>query len=123
MCLLQYFERVRHSEETGEEEFLSMCVSVSRRKLDPEDAKAAQWSACDRPLLPFEPLEDGLIESAHECLQVDFANAYIGGGVLGMGTVQVRFHTWCVFIGGNGKCVDIIIHTVFQWMHLPFSTW
>ena len=83
---------MRHSEETGEEEFLNMCVSVSRRKLDPEDAKAAQWSACDKPLLPFEPLEEGLIESAHECLQVDFANAYIGGGVLGMGNVQVRFH-------------------------------
>ena len=43
--------------------------------------------------MPFESLAEGLIEGANGCLQVDFANEYIGGGVLGMGNVQV--YTCC----------------------------
>lgn len=32
----------------------------------------------------------GAIEDAHDAMQIDFANAYIGGGVLSGGCVQVR---------------------------------
>lgn len=97
LCLLNYFERIRKSEEAGEEEFLSMCVSVSRRGLDPADAKGELWIGCEKKLVPFESQAGDLIENAHGCLQVDFANEYIGGGVLGMGCVQVRIAlVWCI---------------------------
>ena len=86
LCLLNYFECVRSAEEAGNEEFLSMCVSVSRHH---GNAGEAMWRGCERPLLPFESLDHGVIENAHGCLQVDFANAYIGGGVLRKGCVQV----------------------------------
>ncbi len=89
LCLLQYFERLRLSEEEGDEKFLGLCVSVTRRKLKPESAKSAAWKDCKEPLGPFECLSEGMIEDAHGCLQVDFANAFIGGGVLHFGTVQV----------------------------------
>ena len=57
-----------------------------------EDAASLSWGTCESPLTPFEsPTDGGLIEGAHGCLQVDFANAYIGGGVLNMGNVQVRY--------------------------------
>lgn len=67
-----------------------MCVSVSRRSLDPGDAKGEVWKECGKPLLSFESLGKKTIENAHGCLQVDFADEYIGGNVLGMGCVQVR---------------------------------
>ena len=69
---------------------MSMCVSMSRRCLHPPESKKEMWRGCEKPLLQFESLTEDMIESAHGCLQVDFANEYIGGGVLGMGCVQVR---------------------------------
>ena len=90
--MLGYFERIRSAEEAGgeEEEFLSMCVSFSRQKVDPSDAKESAWRDCEKKLMSFESLESGVIESADGCLQVDFANEYIGGGVLDKGCVQVQ---------------------------------
>lgn len=90
LCLLHYFERLRTSEEKGDEDFLGMCVSVERRRLTSEDASAASWKECKQQLVPFESIPEGGIEEAHGCLQADFANAYIGGGVLGFGNVQVH---------------------------------
>lgn len=89
--MLNYFERIRKAEEAKEEDFMSMCVTVSRRCLDPTEAKKEVWIGCEKPLLQFESLTEEMIENAHGCLQMDFANEYIGGGVLGMGCVQVRF--------------------------------
>lgn len=48
---------------------------------------AAQWAACEAPLTPLLVLP-GSIEDAQGCLQVDFANRFPGGGVLGRGNVQ-----------------------------------
>ena len=90
LCVLNYFERIRKSEEVKEEDYLSMCVSVLRRSLDPAEANREMWKACEKPLLSFESFGGGMIENAHGCLQVDFADEYIGGNVLGMGCVQVR---------------------------------
>ena len=91
-CLLNYFERIRQAEEAKDEGFLSMCVSVTRRRLSQQEAERSAWGECDKPLSALQSLREGLIEDAHGCLQVDFANAYIGGGVLSMGNVQVRFY-------------------------------
>lgn len=72
------------------EEFLSMCITVARHHVKEEDPQIV-WGDCQKCLTPFESPSDGsLIESAHGCLQVDFANAYIGGGVLNLGNVQVK---------------------------------
>lgn len=72
------------------EQFLSMCITVARHHVMEEDPNVA-WGKCQKALTPFESPTDGsLIEDARGCLQVDFANAYIGGGVLNMGNVQVR---------------------------------
>ena len=99
--MLGYFERIRSAEETGEEgeekkEFLSMCVSFSRHKMDSGDAGESAWRNCEKKLLSFESMECGVIESADGCLQVDFANEYFGGGVLDMGCVQVHTHSLCL---------------------------
>lgn len=89
LCILHYFERIQGAEEAKDEEFLHLCISVERRKLSPGDAEFSAWTECNEPLTQFESLSDDLIEDAHGCLQVDFANEYIGGGVLGMGNLQV----------------------------------
>lgn len=89
LCLLNYFDRIRRSEVAKDEDFLSMCVSVSRQCLPPANVRAARWESSEKPLLPFESLDRGTIESAHGCLQVDFASKHIGGGVLRKGSVQV----------------------------------
>jgi len=93
-CLLHYFERIYLAEKEQEADFLSMKITFTRRSLQ-KGVDAASWEDCEKKLLPLESLSKGTIEGADGCLQVDFANAYIGGGVLNMGNVQVRIVT-CV---------------------------
>lgn len=47
------------------------------------------WCSPDVPLCQLEVKDKGKIEDSPGALQVDFANEYIGGGVLGCGQVQV----------------------------------
>lgn len=89
LCLLAYFRRVKEAEEAREEGFLAMKITFARRHLKGEREEEEEWRACSRPLCSFEKPDEGLIESAHGCLQVDFANEMIGGGVVGLGNVQV----------------------------------
>ena len=82
-------------------------------------------------LLKLASLEDGFIEDQTSCLQVDFANKMIGGGVLGSGCVQeeIRFmispellcsllftaelkDTECLIIKGNEIIIIIIIRFI-----------
>lgn len=51
------------------------------------------WLKCDAPLSALQVVETGGIEGATGALQADFANEYIGGGVLHQGNVQeeIRF--------------------------------
>lgn len=91
ICLLHYFERIRKAETDKEDDFLNVNLAFKRNHVPNaciEDPNTF-WGQCDTPLVPFESLAEGVIEAAHGCLQVDFANEYIGGGVLGMGNVQV----------------------------------
>ena len=109
LCILHYFDRVYQAEVSGNNEFLSMCISVSRHHVKEEDP-ALSWGKCESPLTPFDsPTDGGLIEGAHGCLQVDFANAYIGGGVLNMGNVQVSVQRdnelYIVIVSYFAKCV------------------
>jgi len=54
---------------------------------------AKEWGACDMPLLDLIPDSAGVIDDYGGALQVDFANAFVGGGVLSGGCVQeeIRF--------------------------------
>ena len=88
LCVLHYFQRIRQAEDNNETELLNTFIQVTRKRIPKEEAEEA-WGRCSTPLVSFESISDGLIEEARRCLQVDFANEYIGGGVLGMGNVQV----------------------------------
>ena len=90
LCILAYFDSVRQAETERRREFLDLKISVERRGIEKQDQEVF-WGKCNRPLSQFSCEEEGLIEDAHGDLQVDFANRYIGGGVLEMGNVQVSF--------------------------------
>ncbi|XP_075245397.1 poly(ADP-ribose) glycohydrolase-like isoform X2 [Convolutriloba macropyga] len=90
-CLLNYFHRVTDSTNC---EMSSGTVSFHRRCLDLDQARP-QWEKVDKHLSQCTVKSKGFIENQQEMLQVDFANQYIGGGVLGEGCVQeeIRFVT------------------------------
>ena len=88
LCVLSYFDRVRQAESKGEGEFLALKISVERRGIEKRDPETF-WGKSDILLSSFSCEDKGLIEDAHGDLQVDFANEYIGGGVLELGNVQV----------------------------------
>ncbi|VDK84342.1 unnamed protein product [Litomosoides sigmodontis] len=81
-CLLHYFHMVSKKMPTG--------LLTIRRQND----SAKEWSAIHSPLSKLYVSHTGTIEDdGHGMLQVDFANKYIGGGVLRSGCVQeeIRF--------------------------------
>ena len=91
------------------EEYLSMNITVGRRHIEEEDPNVA-WGECQKVLTPFESPDDGsLIEDSQGCLQVDFANAYIGGGVLSMGNVQVNCTTKT-----HLNCYHTVVYVLFS---------
>ncbi len=86
---MNYFERVLSDES---EVSCKGVVSFHRRCLD--DTRP-QWEKIDRQMSKCHVKSHGLIENQNEMLQVDFANRFLGGGVLGQGCVQeeIRFVT------------------------------
>ena len=66
-------------------------VVIERRVAAPRSA--TEWAADTTPLRSFEVREDGVIDDANGCVQADFANALLGGGVFHGGCVQeeIRF--------------------------------
>lgn len=90
-CILEYFRRIWEHEKKGDTVYLNRIISVERRFLLATDTP--NFSETNVPLSPFTSFPTGLIEEAHGCLQADFANQYIGGGVLSTGNVQeeIRF--------------------------------
>ena len=92
-CLLCYFDAMREEVPAAD---APATIRIERLVLPPAEAAAgaAAWTACDEtPLLPLRVVERGAIEEAAGALQADFANEYIGGGVMGGGNVQeeIRF--------------------------------
>jgi poly(ADP-ribose) glycohydrolase len=81
-CIVHYFWRATHGMPEGN-------VSFGRTV----DAELFDWVGCQLPVCPVKICGKGGIEDAGGCLQVDFANKVIGGGVLGHGAVQeeIRF--------------------------------
>ena len=89
LCIVEYFDRLRKAEENGDEDFLKRCITIERKVLDASERKPGFWSDSKKPLSQFTTDSEGLIGNACGSLQVDFANEYIGGGVLQQGNVQV----------------------------------
>lgn len=84
-CLLHYFRRVTTKAPEG-------VITIERRYIPCENCP--KWNLQDHKLPPLHITSKGTIENEGAgLLQVDFANKYVGGGVLGLGCVQeeIRF--------------------------------
>uniref|UniRef100_A0A7S1WGI5 poly(ADP-ribose) glycohydrolase n=1 Tax=Alexandrium catenella TaxID=2925 RepID=A0A7S1WGI5_ALECA len=86
LCLLCYLAQLADATS----DFLEEVVSFARRVLVP--IQLEEWRKCDKPLSRAS-VNSGTIEDSHGNLQADFANEYLGGGVLQGGNVQeeIRF--------------------------------
>ena len=84
-CIINYFRRVTTNMPNG-------VVSFERRYR--RDQQLPDWHSSNKNLTNLTVFSDGVIETEGKgLLQVDFANQYIGGGVLRSGCVQeeIRF--------------------------------
>ena len=86
-CMIHYFRK------RIEGKCANSIVTYTRRALT--DQQLPRWDKSDKKLLNLRIDSKGTIEDVQNMgmLEVDFANAYIGGGVLGHGCVQeeIRF--------------------------------
>ncbi|SPP78169.1 poly(ADP-ribose) glycohydrolase isoform X1 [Drosophila guanche] len=92
-CIMHYFRRVCPTERDGSN-VPTGCVTFLRRSIEPDQTTI--WNEVTKPLgdVPLHVNAAGTIEDQGVgLLQVDFANKYLGGGVLGHGCVQeeIRF--------------------------------
>lgn len=102
-CLFHYFDRL--AERVGVDD---VRIVTFYRHVLPQDPSAFLQQLEDdaTPLSGFDLRTDGTIEDAPGMLQADFANKYIGGGVLNTGCVQeeIRF---CI----NPECFAAMLFT------------
>ncbi|XP_049270838.1 poly(ADP-ribose) glycohydrolase isoform X1 [Rhipicephalus sanguineus] len=94
-CIVNYFRRITKQEPTGMLTFHRRCLT-----------EPYEWSSSKRKLGNLFVSELGFIEREGQgMLQVDFANKFIGGGVLGGGCVQeeIRFM----------MCPELIVSRLF----------
>ncbi|XP_036319418.1 poly(ADP-ribose) glycohydrolase [Rhagoletis pomonella] len=92
-CICHYFRRVCPTERDSSNTPTGV-VTFSRRSLSTNELP--NWAECKAPIgaTPLHITSEGTIEDQGlGLLQVDFANKYLGGGVLGSGCVQeeIRF--------------------------------
>lgn len=78
-CVLGYFDQIAEDAPRGR-------IEVERIVAAPREASA--WAEEAAPLLPLAVSAEGAIEDDAGHRQVDFANMYLGGGVLSGGCVQ-----------------------------------
>ena len=83
-CVLAYFDHIAEETPPGR---------LTIERLVKAARPAENWAEDPSPLLPLTVHAEGAIEDAPGCRQVDFANCYLGGGVLSGGCVQeeIRF--------------------------------
>lgn len=109
-CFLAYFSQVAAMGATD----LAEVVSFARRRVDPGGLGATFWRALEDGLEPAKVC-DGEIEHSHANLQADFANKFLGGGVMHRGNVQeeIRFLMCPECIVGMLLCPRLLAHEVF----------
>ncbi|CAF1072359.1 unnamed protein product [Rotaria sp. Silwood1] len=83
-CILHYFKRITEKMPTG---------VITFRRYSLPDSSYPDWLHSNANISPLHLTTGEKIEDVNCVLQVDFANQYIGGGVLGTGCVQeeIRF--------------------------------
>ncbi|CAF4071077.1 unnamed protein product [Adineta steineri] len=83
-CILHYFERITAKMPNG-------VITFQRYSLHHQDSP--KWALSEKGIAPMHLTTGKRIEDINCVLQVDFANKYIGGGVLTAGCVQeeIRF--------------------------------
>ncbi|KAK6618130.1 hypothetical protein RUM44_002576 [Polyplax serrata] len=83
-CIINYFSRIHKKQPMGYLSFHRLCIP---------DRKFPRWDRTTAELSYLKVDSTEKIEDQDGYLQVDFANRYIGGGVLGRGCVQeeIRF--------------------------------
>lgn len=99
-CICNYFRRIL---------LVSMprgVLTFQRRYIKPEDFPDWSKSELKFSTIKWHATSTGTIENADGCAQIDFANRYLGGGVLGHGCVQeeIRFVISCELILGILFC-------------------
>jgi poly(ADP-ribose) glycohydrolase len=84
-CVLAYFDRIADGAPGG-------LITIERDVLTPPRTQA-DWAADPSPLGALEVAPEGGVEDSAGAAQVDFANRFLGGGVLTGGCVQeeIRF--------------------------------
>ncbi|GMT25982.1 hypothetical protein PFISCL1PPCAC_17279, partial [Pristionchus fissidentatus] len=86
--ILAYFKQVYEKMPTG-------TLTYSRQAWDSANDERRGYDKWDDPLSDLLVTDEGLIEEMDGCLQVDFANQYIGGGVMNSGAVQEEIRFLC----------------------------
>lgn len=139
-CILHYFKKVTEQLPRG-------TISFKRQVLRPDETP--KWHSCSSSLCQLRVSSDGTIENdAPGFLQVDFANEFVGGGVLGEGCVQeeIRFaicpelilsrlfterleENECLLINGAERCSSYCGYAeTFRWLgnyddEMPRDNW
>ncbi|GMS96850.1 hypothetical protein PENTCL1PPCAC_19025, partial [Pristionchus entomophagus] len=86
--MLYYFKTVIEEMPRG-------TITFSRQTWDSLKDEEAGYDTWADPLSEMLVMSEGLIEEMEGCLQVDFANCYIGGGVMNHGAVQEEIRFLC----------------------------
>ncbi|KAL0268591.1 UNVERIFIED_CONTAM: hypothetical protein PYX00_010463 [Menopon gallinae] len=83
-CLLNYFRRVKEDMPTGFITYHRICTPIH---------EFPDWEESNARLTELVVKMKGNIEDQNGYLQMDFANKYVGGGILGGGSLQeeIRF--------------------------------
>ncbi|XP_045494630.1 poly(ADP-ribose) glycohydrolase isoform X1 [Colias croceus] len=106
-CICHYFRRVCTKVPTG-------VVTFTRRFVPRRDCP--DWGRSESPIanVPLYVDSETIIEDMHGLIQVDFANKFLGGGVLGGGCVQeeIRFVI----------CPELILSMLFTEVLKPTET-
>lgn len=108
-CFLCYYTQVsKESAEVLDHQF----VSFARRAHNDSSDREFWATALDKPLIPAKVFLEGTIEGDTGALQADFANEYLGGGVLHGGNVQeeIRFAVCPECIVGMLFCECMLPH-------------
>ncbi|XP_010522257.1 PREDICTED: probable poly(ADP-ribose) glycohydrolase 2 isoform X2 [Tarenaya hassleriana] len=102
-CIVHYFERVSSGLPPGFVSFERKVLPFENHPVHVTYPDTDFWSKSTSTLCAVEVHNSGLIEDQRgEALEVDFANKYLGGGVLRKGCVQeeIRFMINPELIGG-----------------------
>eukprot|EP01018_Ginkgo_biloba_P015019 Gb_38251 [translate_table: standard] len=93
-CIIHYFERICSRMPSGAVSFERKVLPIDDDSFPISYPTTSFWSESETSLCPLKVMERGTIEDHEEdALEVDFANAYLGGGALNNGCVQeeIRF--------------------------------